>query len=115
MIGMCMTAAVTAMPLWLCGAAIPPKFEQAPLPEVWVELAICESGWYGEPRWDYNGSSGFDGGLQFHPDTWTDFDGPTDFAWQATPHQQVEVAERVQESQGWNAWPTCSRKIRLIR
>ena len=33
---------------------------------VWVALANCESG----GRWHYNGSSGFDGGLQFHPSTW---------------------------------------------
>ena len=79
--------------------------------QVWLDLAECES----NQRWDYNGSSGFDGGLQFLPATWRGVGG-TDFAeyaWQATPFEQVTVAERLLDVQGWGAWPTCSRKLGL--
>ena len=79
--------------------------------QVWLDLAECES----NQRWAYNGSSGYDGGLQFSPTTWravggTDF---AEYAWQATPFEQVAVAERLLEVQGWGAWPTCSRKLGL--
>lgn len=87
-----------------------------PVDPVWDALAVCESGMGGVPRWDYNGSSGFDGGLQFHPKTWSAFrpQGHPEYAWQATREQQVEVAKKVREAQGWNAWPTCARKLGLI-
>lgn len=85
---------------------------QASVPDVWEKLAHCES----TSRWDYNGSSGFDGGLQFLPGTWTAFkpDSYPAYAWQATKAQQVAVAERVLDAQGWNAWPTCARKLGLL-
>lgn len=77
----------------------------------WGKLAACESG----RRWDYNGSSGFDGGLQFHPGTWSGYRprGYPEFAYQATARQQVVVAELVLADQGWNAWPACSSKLGL--
>jgi hypothetical protein len=70
----------------------------------------------GKPRWDYNGSSGFDGGLQFSPRTWRSF-APSHFpryAYLATPDQQVFVGKRVKRRQGWNAWPHCARKLGLL-
>lgn len=81
--------------------------------EVWQRLAICESGMQGQPRWDYNGGSGFDGGLQFYPPTWTAFrpEGFPEFAYQATPYQQVQVGRLVAEAQGATAWPTCTAKL----
>lgn len=97
-----------ALPAWLCGAGPPP--EPPPVPAVWLELAVCESGINGKPRWDYNGPSGFDGGLQFHPMTWTEFGGQG-YAHEASPAEQVAVAELVLESQGWGAWPACSEKL----
>ena len=79
--------------------------------DVWDNVAWCESG----GNWGYNGSSGYDGGLQFHPGTWRGFGGQefAEFAWQATREQQIIVAERVLDSQGWRAWPACSRKLGL--
>ena len=65
----------------------------------WRGVARCESGL----RWRYNGASGFDGGLQFHPRTWSAFRrGVTRkrFAWQASPHVQRLVAERVRRRPG---------------
>lgn len=78
---------------------------------VWYKLAQCESG----GRWDYDGPSGYDGGLQFHPDTWTRWklSGYPTYAWQASAAQQIEVGKRVQRAQGWGAWPKCARKLGL--
>ena len=77
---------------------------------VWDRLAACESG----GDWSINTGT-YDGGLQFHPDTWRGFGGTefTEFAWQATREQQITVAERVLDSAGWGAWPACSRKLGL--
>lgn len=83
---------------------------------VWDRLAKCES--HGE--WDYGPHSGwgsgiYHGGLQFHPNTWANY-RPADYpdkAYQASREQQISVAERVLEEQGWQAWPACSRKLGL--
>lgn len=89
---------------------------------VWFRLADCESGeWVNSGEsfiensadWYVNGQ--FDGGLQFHPNTWNWLkpDGYPAYAYQATIEQQINVAERVLEKQGWKAWPTCSRLLGL--
>jgi hypothetical protein len=83
------------------------------IPDVWQSLAMCESGMSGSPRWDYNGSSGFDGGIQFLPQTWTAFK-PESFpryAFQATPYEQITVGKMVAEAQGANAWPACTSSL----
>jgi len=76
---------------------------------VWDRLARCEAG----GNWSHNGR--YDGGLQFHPDTWTRHkpSGYPEFAWQASRDQQIVVGKRVQASQGWGAWPHCSRQLGL--
>jgi len=78
---------------------------------VWAQLAACES----NGSWAYNGSVIFDGGLQFHPQTWSSYrlKGYPQYAWQATPAQQIRVAKLVQRRQGWRAWPVCSRHLGL--
>lgn len=84
-----------------------------PVPEPWRSLAACES----DLTWDEGdgGLGPFRGGLQFHPDTWAGFapDGYPDDPADATPAQEIAVAERVLAVQGWGAWPTCSRKLGL--
>lgn len=93
--------------------------------EVWQRLADCESGdWSrgGEPkpetaRWDYglefDHGDHFEGGLNFHPETWDAFRDPDmpEHAGAATRATEVEVAERVLEEQGWEAWPVCSEVV----
>ena len=87
----------------------------------WYALALCEARnpKTGLPQWNYNGRSGFDGGLQFHPDTWNrhKVHVPTArgyaYAWQAPPVVQVAVARVTLAAEGWNAWPACSRKLGL--
>jgi hypothetical protein len=106
------------------------------VPEPWRSLAECESGdWIdggrafveGSARWSWAkpdtdvppwGTTLHHGGLQFHPDTWAwispdVLDEPPQFAYDATPHEQVAVAEEVQRRQGWGAWPVCSRLVGL--
>lgn len=99
-----------------------------------LALAECESGdWIdggrafvaGSARWDWPvggvppwGTTIHHGGLQFHPSTWSWVApmvglGHIAYAYQATPTQQVQVARKVQELQGWQAWPVCSRKVGL--
>ena len=64
----------------------------------WGALAECES----SGRWGLNVGR-FDGGLQFHPDTWREFSDPTDppYAYQATPERQIEIATRVSGESGF--------------
>lgn len=85
--------------------------ERGFIPSYWLAIGSCESGL----RWTYDGSSGFDGAVQFHPGTWSSYRLPSypAFAYQATPFQQLVVAELVLARQGWGAWPSCSRKLGL--
>jgi hypothetical protein len=78
---------------------------------VWDRLAQCEAG----GNWATSTGNGYHGGLQFHPQTWLAHGGgeyaPT--ADGATREQQIAVATRVLATQGWNAWPACSRMLGL--
>ena len=79
----------------------------------------CLSHYESTHRWSYNGPSGYDGGLQFHPTTWRQYTGSSapDYAWQASREFQIKVAKRVawygfykHEPQGmgaWGAWDEC--------
>ncbi|HZZ50792.1 MAG TPA: transglycosylase family protein [Pseudonocardia sp.] len=75
----------------------------------WDKLAQCES----TQNWDANTGNGFKGGLQFTDSTWRAYGGhryaPT--ANQASRTEQIAVAEKVRQGQGWGAWPSCSRKL----
>jgi hypothetical protein len=75
----------------------------------WDTLAQCES----SGNWSINTGNGFSGGLQFTPSTWKAFGG-TGAPENATREQQIAVAEKVQAAQGWNAWPSCARKLGLV-
>jgi nucleoid-associated protein YgaU len=72
----------------------------------WGRVAQCESG----NNWHIDTGNGYYGGLQFSATTWTSYD-VENFASRAdlaTRDQQIDVANRVLASQGWNAWPVCS-------
>jgi nucleoid-associated protein YgaU len=75
---------------------------------VWDRIAQCESG----GNWHINTGNGYYGGLQFSASTWRAYGGtayaPT--ADQASRAQQIAVATKVQQAQGWGAWPTCSAR-----
>ncbi|WP_062647146.1 LysM peptidoglycan-binding domain-containing protein [Streptomyces maremycinicus] len=75
---------------------------------VWDRIAQCESG----GNWSINTGNGYYGGLQFSAGTWRAYGGtayaPT--ADKASKAQQISVATKVQNAQGWGAWPTCSAR-----
>ena len=98
-----LAGAVAGAPLIVAPAA------NAASDSTWDRLAQCESG----GNWSINTGNGYYGGLQFSPRTWTAFGGGefARYAYQASREQQIVVAERVLARQGWNAWPSCSRKL----
>lgn len=103
----------------------------------WLQVAQCETGHQQYRvtlrsvraiRWRYNGSSGYDGALQFKPSTWTSNVGRipsrqlTRFqrkqraagryhhAWSAPPAVQTlaaEVLRKRPDSSGLGNWPHC--------
>jgi hypothetical protein len=108
-----------------------PAAEESPSDERtrWDRLADCEAGDWdadgrpipGTARWDYGidftheGYELFQGGLNFHPETWDEFrdaDMP-DHAGRASREEEIVVGERVLAAQGWEAWPVCSEMIGL--
>ncbi|WP_128890166.1 resuscitation-promoting factor [Corynebacterium pelargi] len=76
---------------------------------VWDQIAQCESG----GNWAIDTGNGYSGGLQFADSTWAAHGGTAyaPRASQATREQQIAVAERVQASQGWGAWPACTSQL----
>ncbi|GAA4708689.1 transglycosylase family protein [Pseudonocardia yuanmonensis] len=72
----------------------------------WDALAKCESG----GNWSINTGNGYYGGLQFNLTTWRAYGGQG-MPHQASKAQQIAVAEKVLAKQGWNAWPSCSKKV----
>lgn len=77
----------------------------------WDCVADCES----SGRWAVNTGNGFYGGLQFRQPTWEEHGGLL-FAPRAdlaTREQQIRVAEGVLGTQGWEAWPVCSKRYGL--
>lgn len=98
----------------------PPKPKSPPKPSantgsadngsVWYDLARCESG----GRWSLNTGT-YDGGLQFHPSTWSANkpSGYPEYAYQASPAQQIAVAKTLQARAGWGQWPSCASQLGL--
>ncbi|MBZ5737392.1 transglycosylase family protein [Nocardioides mangrovi] len=72
----------------------------------WNRIAQCESG----GRWHINTGNGYFGGLQISKRTWNGYGGRRFAAYphRATKAQQIRVAERIQNGQGWGAWPSCA-------
>lgn len=93
---------------------------------IWDALAQCESG----GDWGKRGGR-YDGGLQFHPNTWTSYVsagksyelvGYPAHAYDASREQQITVATRVRDGvpgssapylnpQGYGAWSKCRRIV----
>ena len=95
-------AVATGAPLVLAGTA------SAAPDSAWDKLAQCESG----GNWSINSGNGYYGGIQFNASTWHAFGG-AGLPHQASRSEQIAVAERTLAAQGWNAWPSCSRKMGL--
>ncbi len=106
-------AARVALPLIVAAplAALQAAPAQAASESTWDAVAGCESG----GNWSINTGNGYYGGLQFAQGTWEGFGG-TAYAARAdlaTRGQQIAIAERVLDGQGWGAWPTCSARLGL--
>lgn len=92
----------------IAAVAVAPSASSATADHVdWAAVAQCES----SGNWSANTGNGAYGGLQIKPATWHAFGGvgsPAD----ATPAEQVAVAQRILAKQGPNAWPTCMSRAR---
>ena len=75
----------------------------------WDRLAQCES----SGNWSINTGNGYYGGVQFYQPTWVGYGGQQYAARAdlATREEQLAIAEKVLGSQGWGAWPACTRKL----
>lgn len=85
--------------------------QSAPKPRtsgVWDRLAQCESG----GDWSINTGNGFFGGLQFGLSSWKAVGGEG-YPHHASKSEQIARAEKLQDIQGWGAWPACSKKLGL--
>jgi transglycosylase-like protein len=98
-------AAAVTVPLVLAAPAV----AGPALLDTWDRVAQCESG----GNWSANTGNGYFGGLQFSRGTWHSYGGGAyaSSANRATRSQQIAVAQKVLRTQGWRAWPACSRKI----
>ncbi|QNG17871.1 DUF348 domain-containing protein [Rhodococcus triatomae] len=87
------------------GTEVPPVQNGA----VWDALAQCEAG----GNWAINTGNGYYGGVQFDQNTW-ERQGGLKYAPRAdlaTREEQIAVATRTQQTQGWGAWPSCSSRL----
>jgi LysM repeat protein len=75
---------------------------------VWDRLAMCES----TGNWNANTGNGFYGGLQFTPSSWRAVGG-SGMPHNASKAEQIARAKKLQQLQGWGAWPACSKKLGL--
>lgn len=86
---------------------------QQPIPHyaTWQRLVMCEA----SGNWHSASNPVYKGGLQFDSGTWARHGG-LEYAWRAdfaAPEEQMLVAERTLNAQGWGAWPACSRRLGL--
>ena len=75
---------------------------------IWDEIAQCESG----GNWSTDTGNGYYGGLQFTLSSWQAYGGAGNPS-QASRDEQIAVAQKLQATQGWSAWPVCSAEIGL--
>ncbi|MGO4228887.1 transglycosylase family protein [Arthrobacter sp. YAF34] len=104
---------ITLAAVSIAGVALSASAASAAVPatapaSTWDSLAQCESG----GNWSTNTGNGYSGGLQFSASTWAAHGG-TGSAATASREQQIAVAQKVQASQGWSAWPACAAKLGL--
>lgn len=92
----------------VAGGALAVTAAPASASSTWDKLAQCESG----GNWSINTGNGYYGGLQFSLSTWKGFGG-SGMPHQASKSEQIRIATKVQQGQGWGAWPACSAKLGL--
>lgn len=104
----------------------------------WLQVAQCETGGqqrrvthrsFHQIRWRYNGSSGYDGALQFSPRTWRGnigriparkltrlqriqrAKGRYAYAYNAPPSVQILAAEVLRKRVNLGQWPSCGSRF----
>ncbi|MCW4466431.1 transglycosylase family protein [Glutamicibacter sp. MNS18] len=92
----------------VAGGALAMTAAPASASSTWDKLAQCES----SGNWSINTGNGYYGGLQFSLSTWKAFGG-SGMPHQASKAEQIRIATKVQQGQGWGAWPACSAKLGL--
>ncbi len=90
----------------IAASVIMPSVAHAATAAQWERLAQCES----SGNWADNTGNGYYGGLQFAASTWDSYGGQAyaPLASEATPAEQMAIANKVLAAQGWGAWPVCS-------
>lgn len=84
-----------------------------PAGDVWHAIAMCETG--GTMNQRATSSTGkFLGFFQFSLSTWRGIGGPGDPRDQSYEVQR-SFAVRLQARDGWSPWPTCARRLGLLR
>jgi resuscitation-promoting factor RpfB len=78
---------------------------------IWDQLAECESG----GNWSTDTGNGYYGGLQFSDSTWDAYGGEQYAATadEASREEQIAIGKKVQNAQGWDAWPSCAAELGL--
>jgi hypothetical protein len=76
----------------------------------WDTLAKCESNGNWAAVSEERSGVRYYGGLQFSLATWQDLGG-TGAPNEASKAAQIEIGKKLQARQGWDAWPTCARKL----
>ncbi|MFC9786575.1 transglycosylase family protein [Rhodococcus sp. NPDC127528] len=87
------------------GTEVPPVTNGS----TWDALAQCEA----TGNWAINTGNGFYGGVQFDQNTW-ERQGGLKYAPRAdlaTREEQIAIASKTQQSQGWGAWPSCTSRL----
>lgn len=87
-------------------AVFSPSEQIQMLPESWRNLAMCESSLNPEAM---SPTGKFKGLFQFSQTSW-EFVGGRGEPHEASVSRQYMRAKELQEIQGWNAWPECSKK-----
>lgn len=89
-------------------APAPAPAPTAPSDGVWAELRQCES----SDNYADNTGNGYYGAYQFSEATWQSL-GYSGLPSDAAPATQDQAAKQLQARNGWNQWPTCSRRLGL--
>lgn len=85
------------------------------LPQGWLRAALCV---HSHEARNWHETRGiFEGGMQFLNSTWLANGGGryARHAYDATPHQQLDIAYRLWQRASWNPWPTTARICGLLR
>lgn len=83
--------------------------QSVPSGSVWDRLAMCESG----GDWSINTGNGFYGGLQFTLSSWQAVGG-SGYPHQQSREEQILRGQKLQQAQGWGAWPSCASQLGLL-